>query len=551
MKKTLLSILGAMACMGAMAQTASPSWTIVQNSNFPNVSFGIRYLDAVNDSVIWATGYDGTAGNTSRAYCWVTHSTDGGNSFNFAPMFASTLTPGLGDTSTYAISNLDGIDANTCWAAAYKKAGGGSQGGIFKTTDGGATWVNKTPTGMFTNASSFANWVAFFNAKDGVAMGDPVAGEFEIWRTTDGGTTWTQVPGANIPNPTSGEFGTVNVYEKMGTSKIWFGTNKGRMLYSTDGGATWSAATINASNVVSDFSFRDAQHGLAMTYIGTTTNCAVYKTQDGGATWTLTPSDTDPSYGRNDLCAIPGTSLYASCGAGAGNYILSYSNDDGQTWQDWGSSGIQYLAVDFVSPDKGWAGSFSDATTATMEGFYKYSGPLLSNDAYAGFTPMTTTVACTPVTGTVNNFSTGSPAPSFTWATIPPAVISNSLASNPVFTFATPGSYQIILTAASGTTSSSMTKILTVYNCTGLVDNNTFLADLSIYPNPTKNLVNIEVANAGEYTIHVADMLGRTVLTEKTSNEKHAIDLSGNKSGVYILTVESKGLKTTRKIVLE
>lgn len=549
MKKSLLTILGAMACMSGMAQSASPSWTTVQNSNFPNPSFGIRYLDAANDSVIWATGYDGTAGNTSRNYVWVTRSVDGGNTFNFAPAFASTLTPGLGDTVTYAISNIDAIDANMAWIGAYRKPSG-NQGGIFQTTDGGATWVNKTVPTMFANSSSFCNYAAFWNSQVGICQGDPVGGEFEIWRTTDGGMNWTKIPGANIPNPTSGEFGIVNVYEKWGTQHHWYGTNKGRVYYTTDGGLNWNVTTLNANNTVSDVAFRNATEGLAMTFVGTTTVAEVYATNDGGATWTLTPAGNDPTYGRNDVCGIPGTNLFASCGAGTGNYLLSYSSDLGQTWNDWGSVGIQYLALDFVSPAAGWAGTFSDPANASQEGFYKYSGTLLSNNAFSGFSISTNTI-CVPSTGNVVNYSTGSPAPTYTWSSNPAVTISNVNAAAPVFSFTTPATYTISLAVSSGTSTSTSTKQVAVYSCAGLVNNSSVLADLNVYPNPTKNVVNVEVANATEYTIIIADLLGRTVITEKAQGGKHTVDLSGNKSGVYLMTIESNGVKTTKKIVLE
>lgn len=549
MKKSLLTILGAVACMSAMAQSPSPSWQTVQNSNFPNPSFGIRYLDAVNDSVIWATGYDGTAGNTSRNYVWFTRSIDGGANFNFAPVFASTLTPGMGDTTTYAIANIEGIDANTAWVGAYRKPSG-NQGGIFRTTDGGQTWVNKVVPTMYTASSSFCNYVSFWNSQVGITQGDAVGGEYEIWRTTDGGENWTKIPGANIPNPTSGEFGIVNVYDKWGTSHHWFGTNKGRVYYTTDGGLTWNVTTLDANNTVSDVAFCNATNGLAMTFVGTTSVAAVYATNDGGATWTLTPSGNDATYGRNDVCGIPGTNMFASCGAGSGNTLLSYSSDLGQTWNDWGSVNIQYLAIDMPSPASGWAGTFSDATTASQEGFYKFSGTPLSNNAFSAFTPMTNTL-CVPSTGTVNNFSTGTPAPTFTWSSTPALAISNVNGSNPVFTFTTPGTYTIMLTAASGTTSHTSTKQVAVYSCAGLIDNNSVLADLNVYPNPTKNVVNVEVANATEYSITISDMLGRTVITEKAQGEKYTIDLSGNRSGVYLMTIESKGVKTTKKIILE
>ncbi len=85
----------------------------------------------------------------------------------------------------------------------------------------------------------------------GVAQGDPVSGEYEIYVTTNGGEAWTPIPGANIPNPTSGEFGITGNYCAFGDN-IWFGTNQGRIFRSTDKGNTWAASmtAFGAAEVV-------------------------------------------------------------------------------------------------------------------------------------------------------------------------------------------------------------------------------------------------------------------------------------------------------------
>jgi len=321
MKKTLLSIFGAIACMTSFAQTMSPSWTITQNSNFPIPAAGIKYMDAVDANVCWATGWDGgSAGQYNRAYCWVTRTNNGGTSWTCSPVWQSTTNPVLGDTNIYAISNIEGIDGTTAWVAAYEKAGGGSKGGIFRTTDAGATWVNMTSPAMFTNTASFCNWVTFLTPNVGVTNGDAsssTGNEHELWRTTDGGTSWTAVAGANIPNPTSGEFGITNVYEKRGSNNIWFGTNKGRVFYSTDAGITWNVTTLDASKSITDIAFCDANNGIAILYAASpSTLSAAYNTTDGGVTWNLLPNMmADANFGKADICGIPGTSWFASAGA--------------------------------------------------------------------------------------------------------------------------------------------------------------------------------------------------------------------------------------------
>lgn len=556
MKKTLLTIFSAIACMSSFAQqTPSPQWTVTQNSNFPIPSAGIRYMDAADPNSVWATGYDGTTGNTSRQYCWVTKTNNAGASWTCAPVWTGTNAI-IGDTTQYAISNLDAQSGTTCWLGAYKKIGTGQQGGIFKTTNSGASWTNMTAPGMFTNTTSFCNWVTFLTPNVGIADGDPnpsSSNEHEIWRSTDGGATWSMVTGANIPNPVSGEFGITNVYEKIGSSNIWFGTNKGRIYRSTDAGATWNVSTVNSGNTISDIAFYDANNGLVMTYVGTTTVSAVYNTNDGGATWNLLPNAaTDPNYGRNDVCGIPGTSWYASCGAGTGNYLLSFSMDDGATWNSWGSTGIQYLAIDFVNPSTGWAGTFSDQTNAALFGMYKYNGSSLLQAPTANFNPPA--AACVSVGLTFTNTSTGNPNPTYTWTCLPPANINSSSATNPTITFSNPGTYTVFLAASNSSSTSAVSRTISVGACTGLSYNGVVEFDFFVSPNPSKDVFNVILPYSTEaYKVTVNNVLGQTVYTDKanSSNGNYSINLANNKPGVYFLNIENGGAKTTKKIILE
>ena len=281
---------------------------------------------------------------------------------------------------------------------------GQNMGGVHQTTNGGTTWTSMTPAGGYTNAAAFTNVVCFVTPSVGIIQGDPVGGEYEIWRTTNGGAAWTKIPGASIANPTSGEYGLVNIYTKYGTNDIWFGTNKNRVLHSSDGGLTWTASNTMTSSIgavlgVNDIAFTDANNGLAAVYFGPTGSgtLTLWRTTNGGATWTQVPS-VDPNFGKNDFCAIPGTSWYASVGAGTGNQIISYSTDHGTTWNSWGGSNIQYLMIDFVNNNTGWAGSFSSQTNIGQEGMFKYSGLPLGVQNNASI-PMAVSLYPNPSTG--------------------------------------------------------------------------------------------------------------------------------------------------------
>ncbi len=466
MKKTLLSIFGALAVSSAIGQ-ASASWSVTQNAAWPKVSTGVRLLSAVDANVVWAHGYDGTNGNTGRNYSWFTKTSNGGNTYTSGNIYSSTVTPIIGDTNSYKIAGLEGVDANTCWVVSYLKAGQ-NKGAIHRTTNGGTSWQNMTPAGMFTNTASFADVIHFLTPQIGIVVGDPHPGinnEYEIWRTTDGGNNWSLVPGANIPNPsTANEFGLTGVSTKLGSTNMWFGTNEGRIFRSTDAGLTWNVSTLNAISSVNEIAFSTPLKGYAWVYANNTT-LEQYTTTDGGATWTMI-AVVDPNLGLNNMCAIPGTGTYASAGAGTPQ-IISYSTNNGTTWTDWGSIGIQYLTVDFVNGTTGWAGGFSDPTTIGIGGIYKYTGPAITTPA-----PPTAAFSAPPLlcsssaTAALVNSSTGNPTPTYTWTSSPAAVFSSSTAASPSVTFATAGSYTLTLLASNSSGTNTATQVVLVQSCT-------------------------------------------------------------------------------------
>ena len=60
---------------------------------------------------------------------------------------------------------------------------------------------------------------------------------------------------------------------------------------------------------------------------------------------------------------------------------------------------------------------------------------------------------------------------------------------------------------------------------------------ISIYPNPTNNIINIEGLNKNENnTIQIFDVQGKLVST-KIVNERGTIDLSELNKGVYVIKI--------------
>lgn len=351
--------------LSGMALTSAQSW-VLQSTNLPQYA-GIKEISIVNESTVWASSYDGSGGGAYPKDLIVT--TDGGNTWTVRTVSAP---------SGALISDVHGVDGNTAYVVTAPTGSGATNNGIWKTTDGGATWTKYSASSVFSNSASFANHVYFWDANNGFTGGDPVGGKFEMYKTTDGGATWTAVTTA--PAPENGnEFTYVGQKYVVGDN-MWFGTSTGRILHTTDRGATWSVysspaldfggAITNGSSA--DFTFADANNGLLVTDDNGTV--FLYKTTDGGATWEdLVPIG---SWYPGDIAHVKGTQkTYVSAGINAQAPMgSSYSKDGGETWIDI-DMGEQRGRLEFLNGTTGWCGQFSEGP-GLGGGILKFNGDL-------------------------------------------------------------------------------------------------------------------------------------------------------------------------------
>lgn len=525
MKKTLLSVFAILA----ITLSSYAQW-IEQASGFTTASRGITDMCAVDANVVWAVAYDGT--DPTAACAELTMTTNGGTLWTQKNITAATGT---------SIANVCALSATKAWTVHYYASGTGTKDGIYYTSDGGATWTQQT-TALFSASASFPNCVWFWDDNNGYCMGDPINGDFEIYTTTNGGTTWTLVPGANIPNPVSGEFGVVGYHSIVGNT-VWFGTNKGRIYKSVDKGLNWTVAACSqlTNKYIQPF-FKDANFGLIMDKNSGTTGYLAMST-DGGATFTS--RDNLGNTFTNDMAFIPGSAkTWVTTGADAAAPAagVTYSFDDGKNWSDMPATiGTQFLATEWVDDSTGWAGSFNvDQTTG---GMFKFDGHLVPADFTASDTAIAlggqVTFTCTVPTSSMATFlwTFQGGVPGTSTSKTPPAI-----------TYSAHGDYNVTLRITNDWGITTTLKTAYIY-VGGVGISEQSAANISVYPNPVTDVLNIN-ANMTIESVKLINLVGQTVITQNGKAQNVTLNTSNLKSGIYNLQIKMADGFINKKIVV-
>jgi len=228
---------------------------------------------------------------------------------------------------------------------------------IWKTTDSGNTWMEK-----YYSANNWANNIHFFDSNNGIYIGDPDpynSAQWNILTTTDQGNSWNRVPQSNYPPSDSacGEYGLIRSYGASGDT-IWFSTyyeycstKNNRIFRSTDRGYNWTTFNMPYQGYTGGWiSFSSSTYGVAIS----NPYGLVSRTADAGTTWTIIDTiGISPWAVRN----VPGyPNFFLAVGEDAStNGTSYYSNDSGYFW-DILSPPLQSILLDVsLTQDSAWA----------------------------------------------------------------------------------------------------------------------------------------------------------------------------------------------------
>lgn len=185
----------------------------------------------------------------------------------------------------------------------------------------------------------FYDALAFWDNRNGIAIGDAQNGCLSMLLTRDGGHTWEKVPCDRLPPalPGEGAFAASNTNIAIFGNHCWVATTKGRVFHSIDLGENWEViqtpvAHGRDSQGIYSLAFADAQTGFA---IGgdysmpeeNTGNKA--RSEDGGQRWVLRADGALPGY-KSCVQFVPGSGGQGLVAVGFTG--IDYSSDGGATW---------------------------------------------------------------------------------------------------------------------------------------------------------------------------------------------------------------------------
>ena len=239
------------------------------------ISMGDIAIAPSNPNIIYAGTGEEDSRNSISPGGGLYKSTDAGRSWKLS---------GLEATQQIGRIIVDPTDPNIVYVAALGHAWNSNpERGVYKSTDGGATWQLVK---FVSDKAGFVDLV--MDAKDHNTLygaswervrgpyflksGGPGSG---LWKTTDAGATWREIRGGGFPETMKGRIG------------IALSPSNPQVIY------TWVEADTLARPL--------ARGEKPDTSKRQKTNSGIYRSSDGGATWALTYRNEPPGQGGGGL----------------------------------------------------------------------------------------------------------------------------------------------------------------------------------------------------------------------------------------------------------
>lgn len=307
-------------------------------------------------------------------------------------------------------------------------------GGYRKSTNGGISWTNCT-----TGLTGGTYWVSAWK-QDPIAANVVYGSRLQLWRSTNQATSWTQC--GNIPGNAS-----------QGVIEFAIAPSNNDVIYAIHGN-TGVYKTTNASAATPTWAATAALPGVQATYIaikstdpntawvtfsGYTSGTKVYKTINGGTSWTNVSTNL-PNLPANTIVYEPGSNDRIYVGMDVGVYYLDNSTTN-WTLYNTGlpNTPIADLEISAANPTKLYAATYG-------RGVYKVdvvtAAPPVSSFSVAS------TGLCSGTNISFTDLSVNAPT-SWSWSVTPAAgvTVTTPTLQSPTMNFTSGGTYTVSMQA--------------------------------------------------------------------------------------------------------
>ena len=223
---------------------AGTTWTpLTDDESF--YSTGCITLDPSNSSIVWL----GTGENVGGRHVGIGHgiyrSTDGGSSWQDM---------GLKQSEHISKIIVHPNDSKTIWVASQGPLwSSGGERGLYKSTDGGKTWINKLNINEWTGVTDLvidptnpdvlylASWQRHRNVAAHMGGGPGTS----LYKSVDGGETWFKIDNG-LPSSNMGKIGLAisPINPEVLYAAIELDRRKGAVYRSSNSGGSWTKCQI-------------------------------------------------------------------------------------------------------------------------------------------------------------------------------------------------------------------------------------------------------------------------------------------------------------------
>ncbi len=327
-----------------------------QQNGFAITSFGGDLLKTTDNGLTWSKTSTGIT-EQANDVCFANADTGFIVCGGFFSETALYKTEDGGDTwvsqsltTTYSLNSVFAIDT-VAWIVGY-------DGVILKSTNKLSEWRTINAGNILTKSLYTVN---FYDMNHGFAGGE--MGETRV--TTDGGETWNTIMSDFV------QWKTVRKIQMVDSLYGYLVGDKGKMMKTTNGGLNWTHMDRRIRANLWSVWFNDVNNGIAvgdsMTSAGGWTDAKIYGTTDGGQTWKLKSTINNAT-----LLGVhfPSDLTGYAVGFNGSKAIYAKTTDGGENWTSdvINNFGGKLWSVYFYSTTSGIAVGDSGVIMKTVDG---------------------------------------------------------------------------------------------------------------------------------------------------------------------------------------